>query len=181
MPPKESEFSFLQRMVKKFREELVTDGKVLHCSICNEVVKCEKKSQVTQHRLTKKHSSASGRHSAQQLVSTFNTASKKPKSDDYSAKLCNALIAADIPFNKLKNPIFRLSHRSSLPSKPQMNRLYEKVTYRSCTTTPYYSQNTMWLLHLDLSGWDHWCHRQIYCEYNSWRTTSRICNWIAMS
>ena len=93
-------------MVKEFREEFFTDGKVLHCSICNEVVKCEKKSQVTQHRLTKKHSPASGRHSTQQLVSTFNTASKKPKSDDYSAKLCNALIAADIPFNKLKKPIF---------------------------------------------------------------------------
>ena len=104
MPPKESNFSLLHHMVKEFRGEFITDGKVLHCSICNEQVVCSRKSQVTQHRLTKKHiASSSSNAPIQQLVPNTQPTTAQPKPEYYSEKLCKALVAADIPFNKLKN------------------------------------------------------------------------------
>ena len=94
-------------MVKEFKGEFVTGGKVLYCSVCNEPVSYDRKSQVTQHRSSKKHTTSTSTNApTQQLVSNIESTVKKPKAEDYNEKLCRAIVAGYILFNKLKNKTF---------------------------------------------------------------------------
>lgn len=107
MPPKETLRQLMNKIVKEFEGEFSTDGSVLFCQCCQERITCEQKSQVIQHRKTKKHISyaAKSREKDQCLIAP--STSKRPRVNTFNQDFCAALVESDIPFNKVNNAAFR--------------------------------------------------------------------------
>ena len=107
MGPKINKRAWLNKIVCEYKNEFTTDGEVLFCKYCNESLRCERKSQVTQHRSTKKHTAPVCDSSQSLLTISFTeSATKKRRTDEYTSDLCHAMVDADIAFHKLKNPSF---------------------------------------------------------------------------
>ena len=142
MGPKETKRAWLNKMIKEFKSEFTTDGEVLFCYHCNETLRCDKKSQITQHRSTKKHSTAVRDSTNSQSLLTNSlkeSEAKKRRTDDYSVDLCHALVDADIAFHKVKNPTFSAflekysGHKTpdeSTLRKNHLPRLYDETLHR---------------------------------------------------
>lgn len=83
-----------------------TDGDIVYCQVCDKKITCNKKSQVTQHVLTTFHKDALIRkkNTNKQL---FLKDVKPEENNSFNKDLCLSLISANIPWAKLKNPIFR--------------------------------------------------------------------------
>ncbi len=69
-----------------------------------------------------------------QLEDSFNTSSKKSKSFDLNKKLCQALLAANIPWYKLQVPMFRQfleEHCAvSIPDESTLRKTYLDSCYQ---------------------------------------------------
>lgn len=74
----------------------------LFCRLCHTNVNCDKQFRVTQHRNTRKHQSGveEGKPKAKQ---TFLPVAKR----DFTEKLVDAFLSADIPLHKLQHPKIR--------------------------------------------------------------------------
>jgi hypothetical protein len=110
---KKSNSAKLRQYVKDFGSDLFsTDGIILYCQVCEKSINADTKFQVSQHIETGKHANNlrkyNERNSTKQtlidkevLINSFG------KKSEFFQELCKALLAADIPFNKLKNETFK--------------------------------------------------------------------------
>uniref|UniRef100_T1HMA6 Uncharacterized protein n=1 Tax=Rhodnius prolixus TaxID=13249 RepID=T1HMA6_RHOPR len=73
---------------------------------CDKRVSCSQRSQVTQHIATGSHIENKNRKKERTSYQAFLTSPPSSKST-LSTDLCRALVRADIPFHKLKNPHFK--------------------------------------------------------------------------
>ena len=73
----------------------------LYCILCHTTVNCDKQFRVTQHRRTQKHQVQVEANS--KVKQTFLPVGKR----DFTPKLVNAFLAADIPLHKLQNAKIR--------------------------------------------------------------------------
>uniref|UniRef100_T1HWV1 Uncharacterized protein n=1 Tax=Rhodnius prolixus TaxID=13249 RepID=T1HWV1_RHOPR len=73
---------------------------------CDKRVSCSQRSQVTQHIATGSHIENKNRKKERTSYQAFLTSPSSSKST-LSTDLCRALVRADIPFHKLKNPHFK--------------------------------------------------------------------------
>ena len=81
------------------------DSSILFCKICETKVNSDKKYNVSQHLKTDKHLKGINRckeqtQRKQQQLMTVNISKKS----SFNKDLCEALISANIPLNKLSNP-----------------------------------------------------------------------------
>lgn len=85
----------------KISPELKTDGKVLRCDLCDVVVNHTRKSNVTQHLETARHTGlvARGKRSLQQPF-----ISEVAPKDQFAADLARTFLECDIPLHKMRLP-----------------------------------------------------------------------------
>jgi hypothetical protein len=101
--------SRLQGFVSEFGSDIFsTDNKVLICKVCETKVSSEKRFSISQHIASDKHvrgvqrfNRKEGNKKIQLLVPSIS------KKSEYNLDLCKAMLAANIPLNKLSNPQFR--------------------------------------------------------------------------
>lgn len=96
--------------MKEFTDKLfTTDGKVLLCRPCNTQITAEKRSQVLQHLKTSKHIEAVEKKGPVQTMLQTTGGGSTPRAvgrqNQFWCDLCSTLLAADIPFYKLSNPV----------------------------------------------------------------------------
>ncbi|PSN38511.1 hypothetical protein C0J52_22137 [Blattella germanica] len=97
--------------LKHYTEEFnnfSTDGKVLFCLVCEKNVPCSQRFQVLQHLSTSRHEARASKTTSQkQLLLTEPQAQKRPgpQKSEFASDLCRAMVCADIPIWKLKNPV----------------------------------------------------------------------------
>jgi hypothetical protein len=97
----------------KNHPELTLEKEEVFCKACGKVVTCKKKSQIDQHVATWKHKSACERikktkilqTSLQQCISSASSRTADQK--DFNLRLCEALLSANIPLNKVQNHKFK--------------------------------------------------------------------------
>jgi hypothetical protein len=94
----------LKLFVQEFNNENFTsDGQILFCQACSKKVNDMKKFYVKQHIDTTSHKESVKRFKSKQEFIKKSIGKKS----DFNYELCEALIAADIPFFKLKNEILK--------------------------------------------------------------------------
>lgn len=99
---KPSMTSVLNNYVKEFGEKVFSsDGSVLFCKFCEVRV-------AAQHLKTNKHIRALNRHQNATTLKVQQQVTLCPKKSTFSKDLCQALISANIPLNKINNKDFRL-------------------------------------------------------------------------
>lgn len=99
--------------LKHYTEEFdifSTDGKVLFCLVCEKNVPCSQRFQVLQHLSTSRHRARASKTTSQkQLLLTESQAQAQkhagPQKSQFASDLCRAMVCADIPIWKLKNPV----------------------------------------------------------------------------
>lgn len=98
----------LKKYVSEYGTDFSTDGHVLYCKMCEIKIKFEKKYNVSQHIKTDKHQKNVKRKNeqAQRKVQQLLTNQNSVKSD-FNMDLCQAMVSANIPLNKLSNNVFR--------------------------------------------------------------------------
>ena len=127
-------------------------GKILYCHACNKEVfclyliqvfynicfqvKCERSFQLKQHDETLAHQKNLERFERDRSKQTFLTnALASTGGDEFSYDLCNAMLGANIPFNKINFPSFKSFLekycKRTVPSdatlRNYLGRCYEKV------------------------------------------------------
>ncbi|XP_016656871.2 uncharacterized protein LOC107882682 [Acyrthosiphon pisum] len=133
MPKVKSSLSCkLNNFVSEFGEEVFkVDDNVLFCQLCECKVNSEKKFNITQHLKTDKHIKATKRHQNKiEKKQQFLTSYQK---NSFNVDLCKAFIAANIPLNKLSNPIFRqfleTYMKNPIPDQTTLRKLYVDNIY----------------------------------------------------
>jgi len=110
MPKEKTSSAFkLKQLVTDFGENIFsTDSKIFFCKVCEIKVASEKRFSIVQHINTEKHKASlirfqknNERKNLQQLMPTTS------KKSDFNLDLCRAMLAANIPLNKLANPQFK--------------------------------------------------------------------------
>jgi Mg-chelatase subunit ChlD len=87
-----------------------------------------------QHNKTARHKDNAERQSTRKQQFLAEAFSNKEVSDPFAEELCDALVAANIPFQKLTNP--SLNHflskycRRNIPDESTLRKNYLKVCYR---------------------------------------------------
>ncbi|VVC34537.1 Hypothetical protein CINCED_3A005184, partial [Cinara cedri] len=83
-----------------------TSGLVVYCPVCVRQVRCNKKFQITRHETTEFHLKCLKKSSnnSKQLLLGDET---KPKTSSFNEDLCLSHVAANIPWFKQQNPVFR--------------------------------------------------------------------------
>lgn len=103
---KQNHNSKLKKYVSEFGENIFsTDGLILYCKICDVKVSSEKKFHIQQHIGRDKHKNALAKIENSKKIQPF--INKNIIKSDFNYDLCNALVAANIPMNKLNNDVFR--------------------------------------------------------------------------
>ncbi len=115
MPPKSVIAEKLEKYRKTFGIDIFTydqsnKGLSLFCNLCEESVRCERKSQLKQHIETVKHQTGIKREETtrpkrQSFLSNYSGESQS--SNSFNSELCHALVVAGIPLHKLNNPAFK--------------------------------------------------------------------------
>ena len=116
-------------------EKILKEGvDVLHCLVCNQDI-FVKASSVSRHVKRNKHISRLNRNS--EAKSATSSTKSKCKSN-YFYELTEALIAADIPFEKLNNPILNRCLRKwteiKTPHPTTLRKLYVPKVYKGIMT-----------------------------------------------
>ena len=83
-----------------------TDGKVVLCPVCDKKVDCTMKSQLEQHTRSAVHNKNKQLRSAKKQILLTQMQTDSPRSEFYK-ELCEAMVAANIPWNKLQVPKYR--------------------------------------------------------------------------
>jgi len=133
MPKVKSSLSCkLKNFVSEFGEEVFkVDDSVLFCQLCECKVNSEKKFNITQHLKTDKHIKATKRHQNQiEKKQQFLTSYQK---NSFNVDLCKAFVAANIPLNKLSNPILRqflgTYIKNPIPDQTTLRKFYVDDIY----------------------------------------------------
>jgi hypothetical protein len=147
---KESLAEKLNRFVKLFGSDVLeTDKLLLYCKLCECSVGSRQKSQVDAHIATAMHKKAVmkvGNHDAKDgsnegeprakqmmLTSFIATQSAAQKRQAHNEKLCNMMVKADIPFEKLNSPYFRSyleeETKHHIPDASTLRKYYVNVNY----------------------------------------------------
>lgn len=134
MPKEKRSISVVLRQFVKDFPDFTSDGKLLFCKYCEVPVAASKKFQVTQHIGTAKHQSLKKKHSVQKHQILITTAfSPGPKHSKFNEDLCKAFISADIPLNKLSNPVLKgfleQYTKQSIPHESTLRKNYVSDLY----------------------------------------------------
>ncbi|XP_025407451.1 CGG triplet repeat-binding protein 1-like [Sipha flava] len=98
----------LRSYVQEFGSDTFShDSSILFCKYCEIKVNCEKKFNVTQHLKTDKHTKAVKRKQEESVISQQKFLTHSSKKSCFNKDLCQALLSANIPLNKLSNNRFR--------------------------------------------------------------------------
>nr|CAD7430936.1 unnamed protein product [Timema monikensis] len=104
----------------------------------NSIVKCEKKYHLEQHKNTAIHMKNSGKKTGSQpFFPKVNNTDKTQ--EQFSADLCSAMVAANIPWKKLENPDFNAFLNKytnmKIPDESTLRKHYLHSTYLSVVQT----------------------------------------------
>lgn len=147
----------LRSFVKEFGEEyFCTDGLVLFCKLCEVKVVAEKRFNVQQHCNTAKHSSNVKRQhidkKRQQLIFDKAVApSTMDRSSVFSKELCEMMVSANIPLNKVDNPHFKnfleKYTKKSVPTESTLRKNYLSRCYEDTLNRIRHSvaDNKIWI------------------------------------
>lgn len=134
---KTSKSNRLTKYVNEFGKEILsTDGEILFCKICEIKVASEKKFTVVQHISRDKHVSGLRRRElkSDQQVSTMQCINENQLSP-FSYDLTNAFLSANIPLNKLENPILKgfleKYTNKSIPDRSSIRKNYVSKCYNN--------------------------------------------------
>uniref|UniRef100_T1IEP7 DUF659 domain-containing protein n=1 Tax=Rhodnius prolixus TaxID=13249 RepID=T1IEP7_RHOPR len=104
---------------------------------CDKRVSCSQRSQVTQHIATRSHIENKNRNKERTSYQAFLTSPSSSKST-LSTDLCRALVRADIPFHKLKNPHFKgfleFYIGEKMPDESTLRKNYLEDIYKDTLT-----------------------------------------------
>uniref|UniRef100_T1IG19 Uncharacterized protein n=1 Tax=Rhodnius prolixus TaxID=13249 RepID=T1IG19_RHOPR len=111
--------------------------KVHFHATCDKRVSCSQRSQVTQHIATGSHIENKNRKKERTSYQAFLTSPSSSKST-LSTDLCRALVRADIPFHKLKNPHFKGFLETyigkKMPDESALRKNYLEDVYKDTLT-----------------------------------------------
>lgn len=101
---------------------------------CEIPVHVEKRFQLVQHIKTSKHQSNAVKYDKKKKTVQLTMAeARNVTRNTFSEELCIALLAADIPFFKLKNPTLRIflekNIKQNIPDDSTLRKCYLKPAY----------------------------------------------------
>ncbi|CAH0550717.1 unnamed protein product [Brassicogethes aeneus] len=109
------------------KEFQVLKDNLLFCKACGKSFKCEKKSHLTQHQISNLHKLNVNKGLRQTTVQ----GSSVDTSRSFNTDLCNALMAANIPWTKLSMPKLKEFLEKycgrSIPNESNLTRCYEET------------------------------------------------------
>lgn len=106
---KQSISSVLSKYVNEFGKNVFSsDGSALFCKLCEVRVSADRRYTVTHHLKTDKHSRAINRHQNATTSKVQQQLTLCSKKSTFSKHLCQTLLSANIPLNKVNNEDFRL-------------------------------------------------------------------------
>lgn len=137
MRPKTSKCVQLNGYVREYGDVFKTDGSVLFCNFCEKSINADSRSQVSQHIATSKHTKCASlkKLPTQQLLKRENvTNSQGPAYSPFFKDICHAFVAADIPLNKLQNPVLKQTlekySKLSIPDESTVRKNYLPKVYQ---------------------------------------------------
>ncbi|XP_077525696.1 uncharacterized protein LOC144137628 [Haemaphysalis longicornis] len=84
------------------------DGETVFCQPCGKKIPCEKKYHLAQHEKTAGHLANLKRDKPSTSKQSFlTTAFKDDRTNAFNVDLCEALVAANIPWTKIENPVLK--------------------------------------------------------------------------
>ena len=124
----------LRNLFTKFGNDIFsTDEKILLCKICSTKVAAEKRFTVQQHNLTSKHKRGLQRLNVKKQSILPSSAYTSDDFCKFPVDLCEALLSANIPLQKLNNLKFRNFFEQyidkCIPDESTLRKTYVKVCY----------------------------------------------------
>lgn len=126
----------LQYITEFGKNVFLIDGNILFCKFCETKLSTDRRYLVTRHLKTEKHKTSRKRKQNQikskshKLVSSAMTSKK---SLVFNHELCDTLLSANIPLNKLNNPKFKeflLKYtRKDIPFESTLRKSYVDNVY----------------------------------------------------
>lgn len=129
---KPSKTSHLKNLVEEFGANIFsTDGQILFCKICETRVAADKKFTVQQHIGRDKHQRSlklEEKNKARQSLLIDSASNSNASFSEFFKELCEAFASANIPLNKVNNPIFKgfmeKYMQRSIPEESTLRRNY---------------------------------------------------------
>lgn len=134
---KASKSILMKSWISQYNEDLITDGQIIYCVVCEKNIPCEKKFQVDQHIKTSGHVVKKRKESTPvQTLLTSIPSSKCQEKSDFAVDLCNALVSSNIPFHKLNNPNFKnflkkYCTNQHIPDESTIRKNYLDIIYKN--------------------------------------------------
>lgn len=118
----------------------IVDMKSVYCKVCEKSFLASQKLQIIQHTSSDKHSKNNQlkRSKTQaQLEDMVQSQPKRSKSEAVSKDLCRAMLASNIPWKKLNNPVLRefLERNIGISLPDESNLRY--FNHLSCKIAPF--------------------------------------------
>lgn len=113
---------------------LSIEGGSIFCQVCQKSVNASKKFQVSQHLSTNSHGRNYLRFKKKPEIQTFLTNDSKRPHDTFNEELCEAILAAGIPWNKVNNPVFKAFIekycKRNVPEESTLRKRYLEICYQ---------------------------------------------------
>ncbi|XP_077528186.1 uncharacterized protein LOC144139806 [Haemaphysalis longicornis] len=134
MPKIKTPKSVLIRQWTSGSQCYTVDGETVFCQPCGKQVPCEKKFHLQQHERTALHQANALRNQPSTSRQSFLAESiAQGKKSEFSADLCEALVAANIPWAKIENKTFKnflqKYCKQKVPSESTLRKEYLRPLY----------------------------------------------------
>jgi len=131
---KQSISSLLSKYVNEFGKNVFSsDGSALFCKLCEVRVSADRRYTVTHHLKTDKHSRAINRYQNATISKVQQQLTLCSKKSTFSKDLCQTLLSANIPLNKVNNEDFRLFlekyTKKEIPDESTLRKSYVNDVY----------------------------------------------------
>lgn len=107
MAPVASKLSSKLKSWVKIDDSFTTDGDVVLCQACNNQIGCSMISQLEQHVRSALHAKNKGLQTSKKQVLLSQMQQSSNVRSEFFHDMCNAMVAANIPWYKLQVPKYR--------------------------------------------------------------------------
>lgn len=124
-------------------DSLTTDGEIIFCKACDLKINASRSHHVKQHLETPSHLGKLKRKCAVPKQTLLKGTCEKLSADSFKRELCEAMIAANIPWFKLNNPVLKAFlekyMQRKMPEESTLRKNYLQPCYDSVSRPTFFT------------------------------------------